>query len=155
MEKSPSVFRSSARSGYSDAVRGDPRHVEARKRPGRVEVRFADAECAVRTSEGLVHAKPGDAILTGTAGEHWRVSRAHFAKKYEPLSPTSAGDAGFYRALPYQVLALCMSEGFEVVLSDGVSRLNGHAGDWLIDYGDGSLGVVAASIFADTYEISG
>lgn len=155
MEKSPAVLRSSGRRGYADAVGADPRHVEARKRPGRVEVRFAETECTVRTSEGIVHAKPGDAILTGTAGEHWRVSRAHFTKKYQPLSPTRAGAAGFYRALPYRVLALCMNERFEVVLSDGVSRLDGRAGDWLIDYCDGSLGVVAASIFADTYEIPG
>jgi hypothetical protein len=46
-----------------------------------------------------------------------------------------------------------MSEPFEVILSDGVSRLSGRTGDWLIDYGDGSLGIVAPMIFADTYEI--
>jgi hypothetical protein len=152
-ERSAALFRSSARNGHADAIKCDPRRVEARKRSVRVGVRFADAECAVQTAEGTVHAKAGDAILTGKAGEHWRVSRAHFARKYEPLDPTRAGEAGFYRALPYRVLALRMNEPFEIELSDGVSRLNGRAGDWLIDYGDGSLGVVAASIFADTYEI--
>jgi hypothetical protein len=152
-QESPAFFRSSGRGGFADAVKSDPRHVEARKRPRTVEVRFAEAECTVQTSEGVVHAKPGDAILTGSAGEHWRVSRAHFAGKYQPLAPVEAGDAGRYRALPYRVLALRMSEPFEVVLSDGVSRLNGHGGDWLIDYGDGSLGIVAPMIFADAYEI--
>ena len=92
---------------------------------------------------------PGDAILTGPAGEHWRVSRAHFSGKYQPVAPLEAGDAGLYRALPYRVLALRMSEPFEVILSDGVSRLIGRTGDWLIDYGDGSLGIVASVIFAE------
>jgi hypothetical protein len=46
-----------------------------------------------------------------------------------------------------------MSEPFGVLLSDGVSRLTGHAGDWLVDYGDGSLGVVSGPVFASTYEI--
>lgn len=149
----PPVFRSSGRDGYADAIERDPRHVEARKRPGNVAVRFADAECTVQTAEGIVHAKPGDAILTGSAGERWRVSRAHFAAKYQPVAPAEAGGAGCYRALPYRVMALCMGERFEVVLRDGVSRLTGQAGDWLIDYGDGSLGIVAPAIFADTYEI--
>jgi hypothetical protein len=48
-----------------------------------------------------------------------------------------------------------MSEAFEVVLADGVSRLRGVAGEWLVDYGDGSLGIVAQPIFATTYEIIG
>jgi len=152
-QESPAVYRSSGRSGYTNAIQSDPRHVEARKRPGKLEVRFADTECIVQTPEGIVHAKPGDAILTGSAGEHWRVSRAHFAAKYEPLAPARAGDAGCYRALPYRVMALCMSERFEVVLSDGVSRLRGHPGDWLVDYGDGSLGIVAPMTFAATYEM--
>jgi hypothetical protein len=46
-----------------------------------------------------------------------------------------------------------MEQPFEVMLADGVSRLTGHAGDWLIDYGDGSLGIVTQAIFATTYEI--
>lgn len=151
----PASFRSGGRSGYSDAIKNDPRHVEARKRPGRVEVRFAETDCAVQTREGVVHARPGDALLTGAAGERWRVSRRHFADKYAPLDPSAAGAAGaagFYRALPYRVLALRMHVAFEVVFGDGLSRLSGRPGDWLIDYGDGSLGIVAPSIFTETYE---
>jgi len=48
-----------------------------------------------------------------------------------------------------------MQQPFEVQLADGVSSLTGHAGDWLVDYGDGSLGIVAQDIFATTYEILG
>jgi len=51
-----------------------------------------------------------------------------------------------------RILALRMQEPFEVLLVDGVSRLSGQTGDWLVDYGDGSLGIVSAAIFATTYE---
>jgi hypothetical protein len=50
-------------------------------------------------------------------------------------------------------MAVPMTEPFDVLLADGISRLNGRAGEWLVDYGDGSLGIVAPTIFAATYEI--
>jgi PGDYG protein len=147
------IFRSSGRPGFSALITDDPRRVEARKREHTVHVRFTAVACTVQTTEGLVHAKPGDAILTGIAGEHWRVSRARFAEKYRPVPPTIEGEAGPYTSLPNRVHALPMDHSFEVLLADGVSRLAGHAGDWLIDYGDGSLGIVSRPIFATTYEI--
>jgi hypothetical protein len=107
----------------------------------------------VQTPEGLVYAQPGDAILTGVAGERWRVSRAHFAAKYRPRPPTKPGEAGPYLSLRNRILALQMSEPFEVLLADGRSKLSGRASDWLVDYGDGSLGIVSQPIFATTYEI--
>jgi hypothetical protein len=58
-------------------------------------------------------------------------------------------------SLPNHILALQMEEPFEVMLADGESRLTGRAGDWLVDYGDGSLGIVTQAIFATTYEILG
>jgi hypothetical protein len=150
-----SVFRSSGRPGYTSWISVDPRHVAARKLEREIEARFTPVQCSVQTSEGLVHAKPGDAILTGTAGEHWRVSRERFSEKYRAVPPTLAGEAGRYVSLPNRILAVPMVEPFEVILADGVSRLNGRAGDWLVDYGDGSLGIVSRSIFATTYEILG
>jgi hypothetical protein len=116
-------------------------------------VRFATELCTVQTPEGQVHAKPGDAIITGVGGEHWRVSRAHFTDKYRPVPPTVMGESGVYASLPYRILALRMQQDFDVWLADRVSRLAGRAGDWLVDYGDGSFGVVANSIFDTTYEI--
>ena len=47
-----------------------------------------------------------------------------------------------------------MDEPFEVILSDLENRLEGAAGDWLIDYGDGSLGVVGGEIFLQIYDIA-
>jgi PGDYG protein len=147
------VFRCSGQNGFSAEVADNPRHVEARKFEREVEVRFTPTDCIVQTPEGIVHAHAGDAILTGNGGQHWRVSLAKFANKYRPLPPTASGQSGHYMSRPYHILALRLQEPFDVLLADGVSRLSGHAGDWLADYGDGSLGIVAEAIFATTYEI--
>lgn len=156
MSQKPSpVFHSSARRGFFSFIENDPKRIVARKLAREIQVAFATRECDLQTKEGVVHVRPGDAIITGTSGEHWRVSRSHFADKYEPVPPTKAGEPGTYRSLPYRILALSMGESFEVVLSDGISRLRGKAGDWLVDYGDGSLGIVSPSIFATTYELIG
>jgi PGDYG protein len=149
------VFHSSGQFGFSKLVSDDPRRVAARKLEREVKVRFTPEACLVHTPEGTVHAKPGDAILTGTTGETWRVSQARFEHKYRPIAPTTACEAGRYLSLRNRILALQMREPFEVVLADGVSRLTGHPGDWLVDYGDGSLGIVTQAIFATTYEILG
>ncbi len=149
------LYRSSGQRGYSSLVSGDPRRVAARKLEREIDVRFTPVECTIETKEGVVHARPGDAIITGTAGEHWRVSRARFADKYRPVPPTVAGEPGRYVSLPNRILAVPMSESFEVLLADGVSRLQGRPGEWLVDYGDGSLGIVSETIFASTYSIVG
>jgi hypothetical protein len=149
------LFSSSGQRGYSSLISADPRRVLARKLEREIDVRFTPVACTVKTSEGVVHAAPGDAIITGTAGEHWRVSHARFADKYRPVPPTVAGESGRYTSLPNRILAVSMTQPFEVLLADGISRLNGRPGEWLVDYGDGSLGIVSPEIFATTYEIIG
>ncbi len=154
MNTGPSpVFTSSGQRGYSSLISAHPRRVHARKLEHEIDVRFTPVACTVQTSEGLVHAAPGDAVITGTAGEHWRVSRARFPDKYRPVPPTVAGESGRYLSLPNRIMAVPMTQAFEVLLADGVSRLSGRAGEWLVDYGDGSLGIVSEDIFATTYEI--
>jgi len=125
----------------------------ARKRPITVDVWFATQSHTLQTAEGRVQVRPGDAVLTGLRGERWRVTRVRFDARYAPLPPLQTGQDGRYRSLPLAVQALCMDQAFEVLLSDGVSLLHGAPGDWLIDYGDGSLGVVAGAWFADLYEL--
>ncbi len=149
------TFHSSSRPGYSSEIDQHPRRVRARKLSQPVKVRFAESECTVKTEEGLVHARPGDAIMTGAAGEQWRITGAHFDRRYKPVAPTRAGETGVYQSLRNEILALQMGESFEVVLTDGVSLLKGRVGDWLVDYGDGSLGIVSDKIFTTTYEILG
>lgn len=148
----PLIFHASGKPGYSAALRNAPQHVKARKRAFPVRVRFTDGDCVVQTLEGGVVAKAGDAIVTGFAGEQWPVAREHFASKYRPIAPCENGAAGMYLSLPIEVIALPMRSAFVVELRDGHSRLSGNAGDWLVDYGDGSLGIVASSLFDATYE---
>ncbi len=148
-----SVYRSSGLHGFSQEIADHPRRADARKRELEVSVRFTPVDCTVATSEGTVFARRGDAILSGAAGEQWRVSRAHFADKYRPVAPTRPGEPGRYLSRPIRVMAVCMAGPFEVVLADGESRLQGLAGDWLVDYGDGSLGIVSADAFRRSYEI--
>ena len=105
------------------------------------------------TLEGVVHASSGDAIVTGPFGELWPVPSGSFAGKYQAVSPLEMGAPGRYMSLPIDVVAVRMGAPFEVVLADGHSRLRGRAGDWLIDYGDGNLGIVNADIFDAMYDI--
>jgi hypothetical protein len=147
------LFRSSGRPGYSREIGSHPHRVVARKRERQVQVRFAQKQCTVQTREGLVRANPGDAILTGAGGESWRVSQPRFSLKYRPIESTPPGEDGCYVSLPTTVFALQMDSDFQVLLSDGESKLAGRAGDWLLDYGDGSLGIVSKSAFSDSYEI--
>jgi hypothetical protein len=139
--------------GFSPEVARTGRVVAARKRAVAVHARFADAPEAIETAEGVVQASPGDAILTGTIGERWPLGAARFAARYAPVPPTVAGRPGAYVSVPHDVAAVRMDRSFVVVLLDGRSRLHGRAGDWLIDYGDGGLGVVAADLFPALYEL--
>jgi hypothetical protein len=149
------LFRASGAGGYSPDIQAHPQRVLARKRPLPLQVEFAKAPCVIETPEGAVSAAPGDAIITGTAGERWPVSPERFKASYQPVPPTTAGQSGTYMTLPTEVLGVPMSGRFEVLLADGVSRLRGGRGDWLVGYGDGGLGIVSRTIFPTTYEIIG
>jgi hypothetical protein len=153
MNQAAATYRSSGQRGFSPQVQSLAGVIFARKCAGEVSVEFASGECTVHTREGIVHAHAGDAILTSRTGERWRVSRAKFTEKYRPVAPTRAGEGGRYATLPIRVAAVRMHEPFEVILADGVSVLAGNAGHWLVDYGDGSLGVIAPEIFTATYRI--
>lgn len=150
-----SVFYASNQPGFSTAVSTHPARVLARKRIGEVRVRFASELCTVQTPEGVVYARPGDAIVVGPTGDQWAVPAKYFEEKYQAVPPTAQGEAGRYVNHPNSIMAVQMSGPFEVLLADGVSRLKGQAGDWLVDYGDGSLGIVAQAIFAATYQVVG
>lgn len=147
MTAAPLILRCGHGHGHAPVVSGDPRHIRAHKRRQRFAVRFAAQDGSVNTLEGAVRMRAGDAVVTGLAGERWPVERARFQASYAPVAPLAFGQDGLYESLPLPVLALPLDQGCEVLLPDGVSRLHGQAGDWLVDYGDGSLGVVAAALF--------
>ncbi|MBV8603934.1 MAG: hypothetical protein JO224_04555 [Pelomonas sp.] len=119
----------------------------ARKREFLVRVRFAAVAGELQTPEGRVQVQPGDAIVSDDKGRTWRVSRHHFDAKYERV------DAEQFRSRRVEVRTRRMAEAFEVLLADHRSLLRGAPGDWLVDYGDGSLGVVSDTAFAASYDL--
>jgi len=154
-DPSPRLFHSSGVRGYSAYASSHPARVLARKLEQEFRAEFAVEARTVQTPEGAVRAQPGDAIVTGNSGERWPVSPSRFAERYRAIPPTVDGQAGRYTSRPHKVIAVPMKEAFQVELLDGVSRLHGHPGDWLLDYGDGSLGIISPAIFAATYQIEG
>jgi hypothetical protein len=149
------LFKSSGRPGYTEEIGGHARRVVARKLEREIQVRFAREAGSLQTNEGLVKVRVGDAILTGINGEHWRVSKERFPDKYRAADATTKGEDGAYVSLPNRVFAVPMDTAFEVLLSDGESKLTGGPRDWLVDYGDGSLGIVSSRVFDSTYEVVG
>jgi hypothetical protein len=145
-------YRVAAAGELQHSLAQDPQAQPVRKREIEAQVRFALHEEVVRTREGEVAAYPGDAILTGVAGEQWPVPKAAFARHYRAALGTTPGADGRYRSVALPVLARRMPAAFEVLMGDGRSTLHGRPGDWLVDYRDGQLGVVGAEIFAATYD---
>jgi hypothetical protein len=119
----------------------------------RVTVAFAASAGAVQSAVGLNRYAAGDALLTGSTGDRWCVSRDRFDAKYEPQAPTVPGQAGGYRNRPLSVLAKRMSVAFSVSRSAGGDVLRGNAGDWLVQYAPGDHGIVAKERFERVYRV--
>lgn len=130
------------------------RHL-AHKRRVTVTVTFVVAPQAIATIEGPVLADAGDAVVTAATGESWPVARVLFESRYEAASPTVMGEAGDYVSRPWRVRVVQLEHPVSAPAADGRSHLAGKPGDWLVDYGDGSVGIVAPEIFAATYDLEG
>jgi hypothetical protein len=118
-----------------------------------VSVEFAAAAGVVSSAVGPNHYAAGDALLTGSTGDRWCVSRARFDAKYRPEAPAQPGKPGRYRNLPVPVLAKRMHGTFSVPRSAGGDVLLGNAGDWLLQYAPGDHGIVASARFASVYRL--
>ncbi len=118
-----------------------------------VQVEFAIAPGSLVSAVGANHYLAGDALITGSTGDRWCVSRARFDAKYLPVPPTQAGAAGAYRNRPVTVLAKQMHQSFSVAREAGGDVLNGAAGDWLLQYAPGDHGIVDRERFARVYRI--
>lgn len=116
-----------------------------------VDVVFARADGEVTSREGPNRYVAGDAIITGSTGDCWSVTRDRFDAKYLPVTPTLAGKEGRYRSRPLGVLATQMAEAFCIARCTGGDLLRGRAGDWLLQYAPGDFGVVDAARFAKVY----
>ena len=118
-----------------------------------VSVEFAAAPGVLESAVGLNRYAAGDALLTGSTGDRWCVSRDRFEAKYLPEVPTLRGQAGRYRNRPVLVLAKRMTVAFTVERSAGGDVLRGNAGDWLVQYAPGDHGIVAAARFDSVYRV--
>ncbi|CAD6534710.1 PGDYG domain-containing protein [Paraburkholderia metrosideri] len=118
-----------------------------------VAVEFAASEGELMSLEGPNRYVRGDALITGSTGERWVVSRERFDAKYVPAdTAVTHGEAGAYRNRPAVVLARQMNEAFSLARSAGGGDvLRGVAGDWVMQYAPGDYGVVQAARFAKVY----
>ena len=118
-----------------------------------VTVEFAGGEGELMSLEGPNRYARGDALITGSTGERWVVSRDRFDAKYVPAEAALIhGEPGPYRNRPAVVLARQMNEPFSLARSAaGGDVLRGTAGDWVMQYAPGDYGVVQAARFAKVY----
>src|ERR1700737_5247349 len=84
-----------------------------------VAVEFAVHADALVSAVGLNRYLPGYALITGSPGDRWCVSRDRFDAKYDPLPGTVRGEAGLYRNLPVTVLTKRMDVPFSVARAAG------------------------------------
>jgi hypothetical protein len=116
-----------------------------------VTVEFAKVAGELISLEGPNRYRVGDALITGSTGSRWSVSRDRFEAKYAALSPTAQGEDGRYQSRPVPVLARQIPEPFTVERTAGGDLLRGEAGDWLLQYGPGDFGVAEQRRFAAIY----
>jgi hypothetical protein len=137
-------------------LRGDPAAQRVVK-DETVTVEFAAVAGELMSLEGPNRYSPRDALVTGSTGERWVVSRERFDPKYVPADAGLAhGEPGRYRNVPSIVLAKRMDEPFTIRrAAAGSDRLTGAAGDWVMQYAPGDYGVVQAARFAKVYRSAG
>jgi hypothetical protein len=120
-----------------------------------VHVEFAAQAGELMSLEGPNRYASGDALITGSTGDRWVVSRARFDAKYVPADAARAhGAPGPYRNRPAVVLARQMHAPFALARSAGGDVLRGAAGDWVMQYAPGDYGVVQAARFAHVYRLA-
>ncbi|MBV8628220.1 MAG: PGDYG domain-containing protein, partial [Paraburkholderia sp.] len=114
---------------------------------------FAQGDGELMSLEGPNRYTRGDALVTGSTGDRWVVSRERFDAKYLPVGAALAhGEPGAYRNRPAVVLAKQMDTPFSLArTAAGGDVLRGTAGDWIMQYAPGDFGVVQATRFAKVY----
>jgi hypothetical protein len=118
-----------------------------------VTVEFAQASGVLESAVGANRYAAGDALLTGSTGDRWCVSRDRFDAKYRPEGAIRAGEPGRYRNVPQQIRGKQMAVAFGISRSTGGDVLRGAAGDWLMQYAPGDYGIVARARFEAVYRV--
>ncbi len=116
-----------------------------------VNVTFAANAGEIITRVGPNRYQTGDALITGSTGDRWSVSRERFAAKYVAVAPTEAGCNGRYRARPVAVWAKQMPESFTIAREAGGNLLHGETHDWLLQYAPGDFGIAENARFVRVY----
>lgn len=119
----------------------------------KVSVEFAVQAGELISAVGVNRYSSGDALITGSTGDRWCVSRDRFDAKYDPEPPTVSGQAGDYRNRPVAVLAKRMDQAFTVARMAGGDSLSGATGDWLLQYAPGDYGIVERTRFERVYRL--
>lgn len=119
-----------------------------------VSVEFAITPGAIHSREGANRYAAGDALITGSTGDRWSVSRDRFDAKYSAVSPLLHGQDGTYRNKLIPVLAKQMRSAFSVPRTAGGDVIQGQAGDWLMQYAPGDHGIVEGAKFQKVYRLS-
>lgn len=120
-----------------------------------VEVVFAKQKGELLSREGTNRYRRGDALITGSTGDCWSVSRDRFEARYMPVAPTETGNNGMYCARPTAVLAKQMHRAFSILRSPGGDVLRGQAKDWVLQYAPADYGVVENARFRQVYRLTG
>lgn len=116
-----------------------------------VQVEFAAGPGLVMSAVGPNHYNTGDALITGSTGDRWTVTRDRFDAKYRPSGGQQAGEAGPYRNVPVVIWAKRIEASFTIERCAGGDRLIGEAGDWAVEYAENDCGLVAQERFAAVY----
>jgi hypothetical protein len=116
-----------------------------------VEVEFAAASGSLQSREGKNTYATGDALIIGSTGDRWSVTRQRFDTKYDPIAPTRTGESGRYCNIPKPVLAQQMLQAFSIARQAGGDVIHGKPGDWLLQYEPGDYGIVEAAKFSKVY----
>ena len=112
-----------------------------------VQVVFATEPGELISREGPNRYRVGDAIVTGSTGDRWCVSRERFDARYDAVPAL----AGAYRNKPVPVLAREMQQAFSSARSAGGDVLHGKPGDWLMQYAPGDYGITERARFLAVY----
>lgn len=115
-----------------------------------VDVVFADRDGSLQSREGPNRYRSGDALITGSTGDRWTVSRDRFDTKYLAIHKNAA-QSGRYRAKAVNVWARQLDSPFTIARCAGGDVLAGLVNDWLLQYAPGDYGVVENTRFQQVY----
>jgi hypothetical protein len=116
-----------------------------------VSVEFAESDGELQSAVGINRFFRGDALITGSTGDRWCVSRSRFDAKHAPVDGLPSGQNGRYRNIPQPIRGKRMAVPFSVPRCVDGDVLQGAAGDWLVEYGPGDHGIVARARFDQVY----